>query len=50
MIAFGLFWWLWLSPSAVGWIIVALGAFGPRIDRAIGALARRFRPRRVAAS
>ncbi len=25
VIAVGLFWWLWLSPSAVGWIIVALG-------------------------
>jgi hypothetical protein len=46
VIAFGLLWWLLLSPSAVGWIIVAIGAFGPRIDRAIGKYVRR----RVAAS
>ncbi len=44
VIAFGLFWWLWISPSAVGWLFVALGALGPRIDRVIGALVRRFRP------
>jgi hypothetical protein len=42
VIVLGLLWWLLLSPSAVGWIIVALGAFGPRIDRAIGRLAKRF--------
>jgi hypothetical protein len=43
-LAVGVFWWLFLSPSAAGWLIIAAAFVGPSVARRFPRSASRRRP------